>query len=227
MKPVRIGVLGGTFNPIHLGHLHIARTIQSIFSLDQVHFVVASMPPHKRPEDLIPFMHRYAMVSLAVSSEPSFIPSLIELEPQYSSFSIDTMRKLADSIGPGVTLYFIAGGDSLMEVQSWRESETLLTDYNFIFVVRPGTESVVPAEHLPAKVIPTVRDLTGLNRSQIRRRIADESKDETRIFMVDAGSPEISSTQIRSLASSGSALRRLVPDRVGKYIRKLHLYGER
>ena len=228
MGPVRIGVLGGTFNPIHLGHLHIARNIQSIFSLDQVHFVVASMPPHKRPEDLIPFMHRYAMVSLAVSSEPSFIPSLIELEPQYSSFSIDTLRKLANSVGHfGAALYFIAGGDSLMEVQSWRESEKLLTAYNFIFVVRPGTGSILPAEHLPAKVIPNVHDLSGLNRSQIRRRIADESKDETRIFMVDAGSPEISSTQIRSLASSGSALRRLVPDRVGKYIRKLHLYGER
>lgn len=221
-------MLGGTFNPIHLGHLHIARSIQSIFSLDQVHFVVASMPPHKRPEDLIPFMHRYAMVSLAVAGEPSFIPSLIELEPRPSSFSIDTMAKLASSVGQdGVALYFIAGGDSLLEVQSWREGEKLLSAYNFIFVARPGTGSIVPAEHLPAKVFSKVHDLTGLNRSQMRRRLADESKGGNRIYIVDSGAPDISSTQIRDRVSSGKALRGMVPDLVRKYIRKLHLYGGR
>jgi nicotinate-nucleotide adenylyltransferase len=228
LRAARIGVLGGTFNPIHLGHLHIARSIQSIFSLDQVHFVVASMPPHKRPEDLIPFMHRYAMVSLAVSSEPSFVPSLIELEPRYSSFSIDTMRKLAHSVGhDGEALYFIAGGDSLLEVQSWQASEKLLTAYNFIFVVRPGTGSIIPAEHLPAKAVSRVRDLTGLKQSQIRNRIAEESKDGNRIYIVDAGAPDISSTQIRDRASSGRTMRRMVPDPVREYIRKLHLYGGR
>jgi nicotinate-nucleotide adenylyltransferase len=228
LRAARIGVLGGTFNPIHFGHLHIAGNIQSIFSLDQVHFVVASMPPHKRPEDLIPFMHRYAMVSLAVSSEPTFIPSLIELEPRYSSFSIDTMRKLAHGVGhDGEALYFIAGGDSLLEVQSWRASEKLLTAYNFIFVVRPGTGAIIPAEHLPAKAVSKVRDLTGLKRSEIRRRIAEESKGGNRIYIVDAGAPDISSTQIRGLASSGRTMRRMVPGPVCKYIRKLHLYGGR
>jgi nicotinate-nucleotide adenylyltransferase len=225
---VRIGVLGGTFNPVHLGHLHIARRIQSIFSLDQVQFVVASMPPHKRPEDLIPFMHRYAMVSLATSGEPSFIPSLIELAPHYSCFSIDTMRKLAKSVGnKGEGLFFIAGGDSLMEVHSWRESEKLLTAYNFIFVVRPGTGSFIPAEHLPAKLVSRVRDFTGLKQSQVRRLVAEESKDGNRIYIVDAKAPDISSTQIRCLAASRKSLRRLVPDPVCTYIRKLHLYGGR
>jgi nicotinate-nucleotide adenylyltransferase len=168
------------------------------------------------------------MVSLAVSSEPSFIPSLIELEPRYSSFSIDTMRKLAHGVGhDGEALYFIAGGDSLLEVQSWRASEKLLTAYNFIFVVRPRTGAIIPAEHLPAKAVSKVRDLTGLKRSEIRRRIAKESKDGNRIYIVDARAPDISSTQIRDLASSRRTMRRMVPGPVYEYIRKLHLYGGR
>ena len=95
MGVVRIGVLGGTFNPVHNGHLHIARNIQEFFALKQVHFVVATTPPHKSLEDLIPFNHRYAMVSLAVAGVSSFIPSLVELEPEASPFSIDTMDKLS------------------------------------------------------------------------------------------------------------------------------------
>ena len=136
----RIGVLGGTFNPIHLGHLHIAGEIQKIFSLAQVHFVVATTPPHKSPEDLIPFIHRYAMLSLATAAISSYIPSMIELEPQASPFSVDTMNKLARCMGREQReLYFIAGGDSLSEVKTWRNSEKLLTSYNFVFALRPGT----------------------------------------------------------------------------------------
>jgi nicotinate-nucleotide adenylyltransferase len=223
-----VGVLGGTFNPIHFGHLQIAQDIQGIFSLSQVYFVVSAMPPHKPFEDLIPFTHRYAMVSLAVAGAPSFIPSLIELEPQASPFSVDTMSKLSRCLGPDRSiLYFIAGGDALLEVRSWRESEKLLTSYNFIFVMRPGTEPIVPGAVLPEKAVGRVRDLTGLRRVQMRRRIVGESVDESRIFLVDIGAPDISATHIRSLASSGKSIHRMVPRPVREYIRKLHLYGER
>ena len=228
MEVVRIGVLGGTFNPVHIGHLHIARNIQELFALSQVHFVVATTPPHKSLEDLIPFTHRYAMVSLAVAGVNSFIPSLVELEPQASPFSIDTMDKLARRMGlDGSSLYFIAGGDSLLEVKSWRQSEKLLNSYNFVFVVRPGTERIVPEEVVPPKVLPRVRDFTGLKRAQMRRRIAEEVAGESRIYIVDIGAPNISATRIRSLASAQKSIHRLVPGPVREYIRKLHLYGER
>jgi nicotinate-nucleotide adenylyltransferase len=228
VEVIRIGVLGGTFNPIHFGHLHIARNIQELFSLSQVRFVVATTPPHKSFEDVIPFMHRYAMVSLAVAAVPSFIPSLVELEPQASPFSVDTMSKIARCTGGGkCILYFIAGGDSLLEVRSWRESEKLLKSYSFIFVLRPGTERPVLADVLPDNAVPRVRDLTGLKRVQMRRRIAAEDTDENRIYIVDIGAPDLSATKIRNLAYSQKSLNRMVPKEVREYIRKLHLYGGR
>jgi nicotinate-nucleotide adenylyltransferase len=224
----RIGVLGGTFNPIHFGHLHIARYIQDLFSLSQVHFVAATMPPHKRPEDLIPFTHRYAMVSLAIAQRPAFIPSLIELESPASPYSIDTMSKLARRVGRNRgMLFFIAGGDSLLEVKSWRESEKLLNSYNFVFVVRPGTKPFVPKDVLPDKAAARVLDLTGLRRAQMRRRIVEAGESRGRIYIVDAGAPDISATQIRNLISSNKSIRQMVPGPVCEYIRKLHLYGGR
>jgi nicotinate-nucleotide adenylyltransferase len=170
---VRIGVLGGTFNPIHSGHLHIARRIQQLFSLSQVHFVVATVPPHKPVENLISFSHRYAMVSLAVADARSFFPSMIELEPEASPYSIDTLEKLSAGVaGKNGALYFIAGGDSLMEVKSWRDSEKLLTSYNFVFAVRPGIDLAHATDALPAQAVSRIRDLRGLKRDEIRRTLA-------------------------------------------------------
>jgi len=224
----RIGVLGGTFNPIHFGHMHIARSIQALFSLSQVHFVVATMPPHKRPEDLIPFEHRYAMVSLALAGQPSFIPSLIELEPKASPYSIDTMNKFVRHVGQNQSiLYFIAGGDSLLEIKSWRDSEKLLKSHNFVFVVRPGTNPIIPQDVLPAEAAARVQDLTGLRRVQMRRRIVEAGEGRSQIYIVDTDAPNISATQIRNPISSQKSIRRMVPGPVSEYIRKLHLYGGR
>jgi nicotinate-nucleotide adenylyltransferase len=211
-----------------LGHLHIAHAAQSLFSLSQVHFVVASVPPHKQPESLIPFTHRYAMVSLAIARERSFFPSMVELEPEASPYTFDTMHKLERSIGQGRgRFFFIAGGDSLQEVKFWRESERLLASYDFIFMMRPGTGLLIPEEHLPASVVPQVRNFTGLRRSQIRRLLDDDHSEEKRIYFVESGAPDISSTGIRGLAFSNKAIRRMVSGPVREYIRKLHLYGGR
>ncbi len=228
LRNVRIGVLGGTFNPIHLGHLHIAKSIQKIFSLSQVHFVVATTPPHKHPEDLVPFTHRYAMVSLAVAGSSSFIPSMIELEPQASPFSVDTMSKLACYVTRDESdLYFIGGGDSLAEVKTWRESEKLLTSYNFIFAVRPGTGVASPGNMVPEKAAARMCNLIGSEQAQIRKEVAAEKADETRIYIVDVDAPDISATQVRTLVSSGKSVRHMVPRTVCEYIDKLHLYGAR
>ncbi len=228
MGRVRIGVLGGTFNPIHNGHLHIARSCQRLFSLSQVRFAVAAAPPHKSPEDLIPLMHRYAMVSVATSRKLSFVPSLIELEPPASSFSIDTLRKLASRIDPSRTfLYFIAGGDSLAEVKSWRESEMLLNSCSFIFVLRPGTGDIDPGEVLPQTALSRVRNLAGLSRVQMRLRIEETPPGENRIFIVGLDAPDISATGIRLAAAAGKSIKSSVPTAVCDYIRKFQLYGER
>ena len=227
MGTVGIGVFGGTFNPIHRGHLHIAKNVQSLFELSRVYFVVSPAPPHKRAEELIPFAHRYAMTSLAVEKEISFIPSLAEMEPEPSPYTIDTLDKLA-RIEKQNRLFFIAGGDSLLEIASWHEGERLLAEYNFIFVVRPWDEPINAEKCLPAGAFRRTRDLTGLERKQAKKKIAREPKEENRIYIVDAKAPDISSTKIRALvAATGGdrAVRRMLPPAVHGYIKKLRLYG--
>ncbi len=151
MTAIRLGVLGGSFNPIHLGHLHIARRTRGLFGLSRVLFVVACTPPHKQPHDLISFNHRYAMVSLATSGCEYFHPSPVELESPVSPYSIDTLAKLARRFGiAGHALHFIAGGDSLLEVAGWHRGAELLLTYTFVFAMRPGflvpdIEGILPA----------------------------------------------------------------------------------
>jgi nicotinate-nucleotide adenylyltransferase len=225
----RLGVLGGSFNPVHLGHLHIARQSRDLFDLAQVLFVVASVPPHKPPHDLISFPHRYAMVSLATAGAPTLVPSTIELEPPASSYSKETLAKLANRFGiAGKSLYFIAGGDSLLEVAGWYESAVLLMSYNFVFVMRPGVEAENFQAVLPSSAVSRVVDCRGLDAAAAHDRIALESAAaECRIFLVDAGAPDIAASQIRGLISRGRAIDALVPASVCEYIQKLHLYGDR
>lgn len=227
MMTVDIGVLGGTFNPIHRGHLHIAKSVQSLFGLSRLYFVVSTAPPHKRTEELIPFAHRYAMTALAVEKEISFIPSTAEMDQEPSPYTIDTLDKLARA-EPQNRLFFIAGGDSLLDVASWRESERLLAEYNFIFVTRPWDGRIDVEKCLPADAFRRTRDLTGLDRSQAKKKIAGEPNGENRIYIVDAKAPDVSSTKIRALvAAKGGdhAVRRMLPQSVRVYIKKLRLYG--
>jgi nicotinic acid mononucleotide adenylyltransferase len=114
-----------------------------------------------------------------------------------------------------------------MEVKSWHRSETLLSSCNFIFVVRPGTDSADYEHALPEQAVSRVRDLRGLGIAQIRRRISEVKAGGTRIYIVDVGAPDISATRIRNLASSGKPVHRMVSKPVHEYIRKLQLYGER
>ena len=212
-----------------MGHLKIADRIRRLFDLAQVHFVVAAEPPHKSSRGLAPLIHRFAMVSLATAGNPAFLPSLIEMENPPSPFSLDTLRKLARRHRLKATdLYFIAGGDSLLEVMGWHQGEELLRSYNFIFVARPGVAARNAADLFPAGIRERIRDLRVVQANQVARRIRIECRrGETRIFIVDAGAPDISSSMVRNLASAGKSIRHLVPVSVHQYIHKLHLYGER
>jgi len=226
---MKAGVLGGTFDPIHLGHLHLARRTQRLFELSQVYFVVACTPPHKRAKTIIPFSHRFAMVSLATARQRNFVPSLIELEPPESPFTIHTLGKLARCDGRSARdLYFIAGEDSLLDVSNWRQSEKLLTSYNFIFASRPGVKHVDALALLPPEAAARLRDLRGLAPRELRRRVKlEEQTSENRIFMIDVAALDISATRIRTLASAGKRIDRLVPPSVHEYIQKQSIYGER
>jgi nicotinate-nucleotide adenylyltransferase len=215
---IKAAVLGGTFNPVHEGHLHIARFVWQVFEVSQVYFVIAATPPHKSLENMVSLTHRYAMLCLATQGIQEFTPSLVELERPASPFSVDTLEKLASRIhGP---ILFIAGGDSLLEVASWHRGEELLARYHFVFITRPGFPNGTRVGTHP------VCDLTGLPNDDARERVRAEFSSGHHIFLLDAGAPDISSSRIRKLSSSGEPFQHLVPGPVHEYIRKLHLYGD-
>jgi len=185
------------------------------------------VPPHKPAEDMIPFPHRYAMASLATSGFAGFIPSMIELECPASPYSVDTLAKLAQRRGlTGKDLYFIAGGDSLRDVAGWHTAEALLMSYNFVFVMRPGVSMPDLAELLPEPARARVVDCRGKMPDRVRHLLHTEmAAPDDRIFLIDAGAPDIAASQIRKLASQGRGISHLVPAAVHEYIQKLHLYG--
>jgi nicotinate-nucleotide adenylyltransferase len=223
----RMGVLGGTFNPIHRGHLHIAGCIQKLFDLSQVLFVVSTTPPHKSTQRLVHFTHRYAMVGLATAGSSVLVPSMLELSPPASPFSIDTLAKLVRSRGTGAKIYFIAGADSMLEIASWHRSAQLLRDYEFIFASRPGIKLADPGSVLPPNVRARLLDLRGLGPRQTRRRIRAEAETVgDHIYLVDVDAPDISASDIRERIRAGKPLRHLVPGPVAEYMRKLKLYGD-
>ncbi|MBI1819155.1 MAG: nicotinate (nicotinamide) nucleotide adenylyltransferase [Nitrospirae bacterium] len=133
---MRIGILGGTFNPIHLGHLHLALDVRSLLSLDEILFIPAGNPPHKTDEKLASPSDRFEMVRLAILPYPFFKISDIEIKRVEKSYTIDTIRELTKQ-SPEDTFFFIIGLDAFMEIESWRSPRELLQSVRFVVVSRP------------------------------------------------------------------------------------------
>jgi nicotinate-nucleotide adenylyltransferase len=225
----RVALFGGSFDPVHSGHLAVARAADRRFNFDEVHFVVASQPPHKLNGGLAPFAHRFAMVALACSEHPHFLPSLAEADEAPSGgrifYSVDTVRQFRRIYhGPGDRLFFILGADAFLDLPLWREYETLLGLCDFIVASRPGIRAralrqVIPPELFrrplvsPSDDPPQVPVIAQLRRSAI--------------YLLDAVSSEVSSTDIRRRASRGQSIHGLVSARVEEYILKQGLYRER
>ena len=211
---MNIALFGGTFDPVHSGHLAAAQAAQEAFALDQVLLIPARVPPHKLDRHLTPFLHRYAMVALACSGHPGLVPSLLEAgegqdEPNYS---IVTVGKVAAPLGRQDRLYFLIGADAFLEIGEWKDSARLLDSCDFIIVSRPGFSIEKIAEVLPAGL----RAGDGTADSIPLRR--------TRLHLLTTVHFDISSSAIRRLASQGKSLCGLVPDAVGDYIQKLGLF---
>jgi len=145
---MRIGIFGGTFNPIHCGHLRSAEYVREAFSLDRVYFVPAARPPHKSREEIVSAEHRLRMVELAVADNPCFAASSIELERAGPSYSIDTIRYFLSTLRPAA-LAFIVGIDAFRELSSWKEYETIPALCDIVVTSRPGEENPAGAHLLP------------------------------------------------------------------------------
>ena len=212
----RIALYGGTFDPVHLGHLEVARRVQELFEIKKVLFVPAQIAPHKVGKLVSAPLHRYAMLALATQDDPNLAISTFELDSPNRSYTIDTLTHFVSQLVGTSDLFFIMGADSWSEITTWREWHRLLSVVNHIVVTRPGYE---------IEDYPTVRDrIVDLRVGQVQATLQEES----RIFVTDVVMKDISASQIRRLASAGrySELTGLVSKPVANYIEKYRIYQE-
>ncbi|MCK4248564.1 MAG: nicotinate-nucleotide adenylyltransferase [Candidatus Omnitrophica bacterium] len=166
---MKIGILGGTFNPVHLGHLILAQECQQKLKLDKVVFIPAKIPPHKTRRMIIDAQDRYQMLKLALRGNPDFEVSRIELDRQGTkSYSVDTLSLLKKKWGDEVNLFFITGADALAELHSWKDMDKIFKIARFIIATRPG----YCLKNAPAKVKAVAIKAIDISATDIRRRIA-------------------------------------------------------
>jgi nicotinate-nucleotide adenylyltransferase len=221
---LNVGLFGGTFDPIHRGHLTVARAAQQRFALHRILFVPAASPPHKQGQQLTPYTHRYAMVSLAVQGEKTFIPSPIESPEERGnapSYSIDTVRRLKEQLKRSDRLFFLVGMDQFQDIAKWREPEALLRATDFIVMNRPGWSLAEVGASLPESMRPPAPMIRATQHWPAEGDIV--LKGATLHLLTDV-SEKISATQIRHAAQSGRKLDSLVGPAVAEYIRKTGLY---
>ena len=223
---MRIGIMGGTFDPIHLGHLRAAEEIYWAFGLDRIIFVPAARPPHKEEVVAASAMHRYEMVSLATVFTPYFTVSPIELQREGKSYSVETVREFQRLSGPDTNLYFVVGVDAFLEMSEWREAKELLTLTRVIVTARPGWR-LDEVEHLLA---PEQRRLLGhptfryLKVSEVDPERVEEAPAPRQVLLVEVVSLDIASRELRQLVEEGRSIRHLVPDTGAAYMAKNRLY---
>lgn len=212
----RIAYYGGTFDPVHCGHITVARRLLDIFSLDKFVFLPAFHAPHKATTKPTSGYHRFAMLSLATQDEPRMSVSTLELDHAERRYTIDTLKELRQLFAEDET-FFVMGADSWAEIRTWHEWEKVLLTTNHIVVTRPGYE--ISFDHVTDAVRDRIVDLRSTDSSQIRA-------NELAIYITDAVKLDLSATEIRDDVREDERLDRQndVPEEVAKYIEKYELY---
>ena len=214
---MRIGILGGTFNPVHNAHLRIAEESRDLFELDRVIFIPAGTPPHKPLVGELSFADRLEMVRLATGDNPFFAVSDMEGVRGGRSYSVDTLRALGLQY-PHDELYFIVGADSFHDISSWHDYPAIFTLCNLICVQRPGCSIASLEKALPvALACEFCYDATA-------KRLSHSSGHG--VYALDGVLLDISSSHIRLLARAGRSIRYLLPDAVEHYIKEQRLYTD-
>ncbi len=212
---MRIGLLGGSFNPVHNAHLRIAGEAQDACLLDRVIFIPAADPPHKPVAGDVSFKRRSTMVSMAIAGRPGFEMSTVEAERGGKSYSIDTIRIFRE-LYPEDELFFIIGGDSFLEIGTWHRYREIFRVCNLIVVERPGCRIINPVDALPDAVRGEFTIESGTGRLM--------HLSGTTICFVTGSPLELSSTEIRRLAAAGTDITRYVPSDVAAYISQQRIY---
>lgn len=214
----RVGILGGTFDPIHLGHVALAEAACAALGLAEVLFIPSHHPPHRRVEPAASGYHRFAMAALALADKPRFLASDVELLASDWSYTSITLRRLHAAAFDALQLFFITGADAFAEIATWKDYPSILDLANFVVVSRPGH----PALGLPGR-LPMLGDRMIVKEPGHAARGAEQPR-ATKIWLVDARTPDVSSTEVRRRVRGGEPLADLVPDAVAHYIERHHLY---
>jgi nicotinate-nucleotide adenylyltransferase len=235
---MNIGLFGGTFDPIHRGHLALARAARERCGLSRVLFVPANVPPHKQSQPLSAFPHRYAMIALATAEEKDFAPSLLEAPEEVDqgslgkkkagterpNYTIDTVARLKRSFKKADRLFLLIGIDAFAEIAKWHQAEALFRESEFVVASRPGFSLADVANALPASLRP---------RQQVTRPFHKQAAtgdlvlSGVTIHLLDDVYQPISSTAIRQAVGAGKPLGRFVDPAVADYIKKMGLYKRR
>lgn len=197
----KIGIMGGTFDPIHYGHLMTAEAVRDEYKMEKVIFIPAANPPHKTGITVTPAIHRFNMTLLATCSNPYFTVSDIEMRRQGPSYTVDTVRELIRTHDKDTEFFFITGADAIQELPTWERIEELLAICQFVAATRQGC----------------IPDVTAIKKHF-------GSLGEKRIHRLATPELEISSTDIRQRLKKGYSIKYILPEAVEQYIRKEHLY---
>ncbi|HEU4503066.1 MAG TPA: nicotinate-nucleotide adenylyltransferase [Nitrospira sp.] len=221
-EPVGVGLLGGTFNPIHNGHLEIARQTRDALHLKRIVFIPTGDPPHKPQENLAPARDRYEMVRLAVASDPSFTVSDIEVRRPGKSYSIDTIRLLLEQYGGSVPLYFLIGLDAFLELPTWRDPAIALTLCSFVVISRPGAffQALGSLPLIPRIPRQSLVDLDEGSSSRLEVPIGEQA-----LICLRLPPCEVSASDIRTRIKQGRPTANLLPPAVDSYILQHHIYS--
>lgn len=201
----RLGLMGGTFDPVHLGHLVTAEAVRTGFALDKVIFVPAGQPPHKTEKHVTPKEKRWLMTELATVTNPWFEVSSVELNREGLSYSADTVRYFREQMEEGSELFFITGADAILEILTWKKLDVLFSDCTLVAATRPG--------FLPK----TVTEWLG---KELKQEYLEK------VITIEVPAMAISSTDIRDRVALGRSIKYLVPETVEQYIYKQGLYAK-
>lgn len=223
MSPKRIGLFGGTFNPIHLGHLRTSLEIREHFRLDEIVYIPAANPPHKETRGMVDAIHRMKMIRLAIADIPGFTTSDIELKRTGPSYTIDTLKHFREISPEGTELYLILGLDAMLEIHTWKSYQAFFRLVPLIVMSRPDPK--VPGSGPGWKILEEylARKISEHYRYS-RARKAFTHDEKMAIFKWDVTALDISSSAIRQMIKSGRSPGFLMPEAVIQYIDTEGLY---
>jgi nicotinate-nucleotide adenylyltransferase len=236
---MNIGLFGGTFDPIHHGHMALARGAQERFQLGCIHFVPANIPPHKQRHAVASYFHRYAMVALATVNQKAFVPSLLESPAEAiptaimgkkghaeaakpgANYSIDTIRRLKQTLKKSDRLFFLIGIDAFNDIATWHEAEALFRECEFIVASRPGFSLADVANALPERLRPKSAVTKPFARQPAK---GDLVLTGVTVHLLENVNQNVSATAIRDAVVAKRPLTKFVDPAVAEYIKKAGLY---